>query len=121
MPLAGFKNWDFSPCGVFLLLVLSSFAFAQAKPAQPPIHTVVLTGGKLLTVSHGVIENGVVVTITGAGGPVLIYTNHPNYSGSGGNGSTTGTFAGNGAVTNPGSSPPPFVQATASAKSATGT
>ena len=54
------------------------------------------------------IENNVVVTITGSGGSALIYTNHANYSGSGGNGSTSGIFAGNGATTHPLASAPPY-------------
>ena len=45
------------------------------------------------------IENGVVVMITGDGGSALVYTNVPNYTGSGGNGTKTGTFGGNGATT----------------------
>jgi hypothetical protein len=43
------------------------------------------------------INNGVTVTILGKGGAANIYTNNADYSGFGGNGSTTGTFAGNGA------------------------
>ena len=39
---------------VFVLSILSAQAFTQDKP-------VALKGGKLLTVTHGVIENGVVV------------------------------------------------------------
>jgi imidazolonepropionase-like amidohydrolase len=38
----------------FILLMLSTLAFTQDKP-------IALKGGKLLTVTHGVIENGVVV------------------------------------------------------------
>ncbi|HEY1582303.1 MAG TPA: hypothetical protein VGF73_04290, partial [Chthoniobacterales bacterium] len=42
------------------------------------------------------ISNGVVVTITGDDGVnASVFTNVPNYTGSGGNGNTTGTFAGN--------------------------
>jgi hypothetical protein len=55
------------------------------------------------------INNGVAVTIAGAGGAANIYTNNANYSGFGGNGSTTGTFAGAGAKSPlPISSAPPF-------------
>jgi hypothetical protein len=54
------------------------------------------------------IENSVVVTITGSGGSALVYTNVPNYSGPGGNGTTSGTFGGNGATTSPLPSAPPF-------------
>src|SRR5437763_17115860 len=47
------------------------------------------------------IENGVVVTINaqadGVPFPADVFTNVANYTGSGGNGSTTGTFAGTGA------------------------
>ncbi|MFQ3669868.1 MAG: FecR family protein [Verrucomicrobiia bacterium] len=41
------------------------------------------------------INNGVTVTVSGPA--VNVYTSNPNYSGFGGNGSTTGTFAGSGA------------------------
>lgn len=44
------------------------------------------------------IFNGKVVTILGLA-PANVYTNHPNYTGFGGNASTTGTFAGQGAIT----------------------
>ncbi|HWY40382.1 MAG TPA: hypothetical protein VNX27_06275, partial [Chthoniobacterales bacterium] len=49
------------------------------------------------------INPGVTVTIAGNGGPANVYTGstnsvpNANYTGFGGNGSTTGTFAGNGA------------------------
>jgi hypothetical protein len=44
------------------------------------------------------VENGVVVTIGGST-PANVYANVPNYSGrSGGNNSTSGTFAGAGAI-----------------------
>src|SRR5262249_26887238 len=49
----------------------------------------------------------VVVTIAG-GFAASVYANIANYSGSGGNGSTTGTFAGNGATTSPLSGAPSF-------------
>ena len=56
---------------LILLLILSAPAFTQDKP-------VALKGGKLLTVTHGVIENGVIVmqggkiTAAGAAGSVTI-------------------------------------------------
>ena len=56
---------------LFLILILSTPAFTQDKP-------VALKGGKLLTVTHGVIENGVVVmqggkiTAVGAASSVTI-------------------------------------------------
>ncbi len=53
------------------------------------------------------IVNGVLVTIGGQS-PAAVFTNVANYTGSGGNESTTGTFGGNGAVTNPFSQAPPF-------------
>jgi hypothetical protein len=46
------------------------------------------------------IYNGKVVTVHGPA-PANVYTNNPNYTGFGGNGSTTGTFAGQGAITKP--------------------
>jgi hypothetical protein len=55
------------------------------------------------------INNGIVVTITGDDGiNASVFTNIPNYTGSGGNGSTTGMFAGNGAQTQPLDQAPPF-------------
>jgi len=53
------------------------------------------------------IFNGVVVMIRGTT-PVSVFTNNANYSGSGGNGSTTGTFGGAGAITQSLSQAPPF-------------
>jgi len=54
------------------------------------------------------IENGVVVTIGGST-PANVYANVPNYSGrSGGNNSTSGTFAGAGATTQLLGGQPPF-------------
>jgi hypothetical protein len=54
------------------------------------------TGAKILAANSVTIFNGVVVTI---GGPVPadVFTNNANYTGFGGNGSTTGTFGGAGA------------------------
>ena len=55
------------------------------------------------------INNGVVVTITGDDGTeAFVFTKVPNYTGSGGNNSTTGMFAGNGAQTFPLTQAPPF-------------
>ena len=41
-----------------------------------------------------------VVTIGGTA-PATVYTNVPNYTGSGGNGTSSGTFSGQGAITKP--------------------
>ena len=46
---------------VLLLVVACSFMFAQTTTSQP----IVLKGGKLLTITHGVIENGIVVMENG--------------------------------------------------------
>jgi hypothetical protein len=55
------------------------------------------------------INNSVVVTITGDDGvDASVFTNVPNYTGAGGNGSTSGVFAGNGAQTQPLDQAPPF-------------
>jgi hypothetical protein len=48
----------------------------------------------------------VVVTIRGK--PASVFTNHANYTGFGGNGSRTGTFAGVGANTSPLNQAPAF-------------
>ena len=53
------------------------------------------------------IENGVVVTIGGRV-PANVFANVPNYTGSGGNGSTLGIFAGAGVTTQPLGQAPPF-------------
>ena len=63
----------------------------------------------LIAANAVTVNNGVVVTITGDdGADALVFTNVPNYTGSGGNDSTTGTFAGNGATTQPLDQAPPF-------------
>jgi hypothetical protein len=63
---------------------------------------------KILAADSVTIFDNVVVTIGGKA-PADVYTNHPNYTGSGGNGSTTGTFAGAGANRpQPLSQAPPF-------------
>ncbi len=51
------------------MLLLTSFAFGQ-KPAQPKVApksggVIAIKGGKLLTITHGTIENGVVVIENG--------------------------------------------------------
>jgi hypothetical protein len=73
------------------------------------IANVTLSGAstKIIVGDTVAIFNNVVVTI---GGPAAtVYTNHPNYTGSGGNGSTTGIFSGSGASTvQPIGTPPPF-------------
>jgi hypothetical protein len=59
---------------------------------------------KILAANSITIFNNIVVTINGPAAEV--YTNNANYTGSGGNGSTTGTFAGAGA-----NNPQPLVNA----------
>jgi hypothetical protein len=76
------------------------------------IANVTLTSGTgtLLAAKSLTIQNNVVVTISGAGGPAQVFTDHPNYSGeNGGNNQTNGTFGGNGANSpEPLASAPPF-------------
>jgi hypothetical protein len=62
---------------------------------------------KIIAADAVTIFNGKVVTVLGPG-PASVFTNLPNYSGFGGNGSTTGTFGGNGAVTQPLSGAPGY-------------
>ena len=63
----------------------------------------------LIAANTVTINNGIVVTITGDdGADAFVFTNVPNYTGSGGNNSTTGMFAGNGAQTLPLDQAPPF-------------
>jgi len=63
---------------------------------------------KILAANSVTIFNNVVVTIGGKN-PADVYTNNPNYTGFGGNKSTTGTFAGAGANDpQPLSKAPPF-------------
>ena len=68
---------------------------------------VTLSGSSVKTIAgHSVtVVNGKTVHVSGSG-PASVFTNHPNYSGSGGNGSTTGTFIGAGASTQPFSARP---------------
>ena len=73
------------------------------------IDNVTLNGNSVKTISGDTVTifNGKVVTVNGPA-PANVFTNHPNYTGSGGNTSTTGTFAGQGAVTHPLSGAPGF-------------
>ena len=74
---------------------------------------------KILAANSVTIFNNIVVTIGGPN-PADVYTNNANYSGFGGNGTTTGTFAGAGANNpQPLSNAPPFGPASP-AKVATG-
>jgi len=69
---------------------------------------------KILAANSVTIFNNVVVTIGGPN-PADVYTNNANYTGFGGNGTTTGTFAGAGANNpQPLASAPPFGPPTAS-------
>jgi hypothetical protein len=63
------------------------------------IANVTLSSGTAMDLAANTItiNNGVIVTIAGAGGAANIFATNANYTGSGGNGSTTGTFAGAGA------------------------
>ncbi len=63
---------------------------------------VTLSGNSVKTISGNTVNifNGKVVNVQG-NAPASVFTNNPNYTGSGGNGSTTGTFGGNGATTAP--------------------
>lgn len=69
---------------------------------------VTLSGNSIKTIAANTVNifNGKVVTVNGLG-PANVFTNNPNYTGFGGNGSTTGTFAGLGATTQPLSAGPP--------------
>lgn len=74
------------------------------------ISNVTLDGNsqKILAANSVTIFDNIVVTIGGKA-PADVYTNHANYTGFGGNGSTTGTFAGAGANRpQPLSKAPPF-------------
>ena len=75
---------------------------------------------KILAANSVTIFNNVVVTIGGPN-PADVYTNNANYTGFGGNGTTTGTFAGAGANNpQPLSKAPPFNSFGASANVTTG-
>jgi hypothetical protein len=73
------------------------------------VSSVTLSGNraKILAANSITIFDDVVVTIGGET-PVDVYTNHANYTGFGGNGSTTGTFAGRANNPRPLSEAPPF-------------
>ena len=62
---------------------------------------------KIITGNTVTIAPNVVVTIGGPN-PAQVYTNNPNYTGSGGNGTSTGHFAGAGATTQPKSEAPGY-------------
>ena len=65
-------------------------------------------GGAVVIAGNTVtVETGVIVTIAGST-PANVYANIPNYTGSGGNGSTRGVFGGAGATTQPLSQALPF-------------
>ncbi len=66
------------------------------------VDNVSLNGNSVKTISgHTVtIANGKIVNINGPS-KANVFTNNPNYSGSGGNNSTTGIFGGQGATTQP--------------------
>ncbi|MDQ6940319.1 MAG: hypothetical protein M3119_09210 [Verrucomicrobiota bacterium] len=63
-------------------------------------NNVTLSGTSVKTIAGDTVTiyNGKIVTINGSG-PASVFTNNPNYTGSGGNGSTTGVFGGQGAIT----------------------
>ena len=63
---------------------------------------VTLSGKSVKTIAGNTvtIRDGKVVTVNGPA-PANVFTDRPNYTGSGGNGSTTGVFAGQGATTQP--------------------
>jgi hypothetical protein len=63
---------------------------------------VTLSGNSAKTISGNTVTifDGKVVTIMGPA-PASVFTNNANYTGSGGNGSTTGAFGGQGATTAP--------------------
>jgi len=85
--------------------------YAPGSNGQLDFVSNVTLGGnseKILAANSITISDKVVVTIGGKA-PVDVYTNNPNYSGFGGNGNTTGTFAGAGAnKPQPLSKAPPF-------------
>jgi hypothetical protein len=64
------------------------------------IENVTLSGNSAKTIAGDTVTifNGKTVTVLG-NGPAEVFTNNPNYSGFGGNATTTGTFAGQGAAT----------------------
>jgi hypothetical protein len=62
---------------------------------------------KIITGNTVTISPNVVVTIGGPT-PAQVYTNNPNYTGFGGNNTSTGTFAGAGAITQPRAAAPGY-------------
>jgi hypothetical protein len=70
---------------------------------------VALNGNSVKTIAGNTvtINNGKVVTINGTN-VANVYTNNANYTGSGGNGATSGRFGGKGAVTKPFAQRPTF-------------
>ena len=76
---------------------------------------------KILAANSVTIFNNIVVTIGGPN-PANVYTNNPNYTGFGGNGTTTGTFTGAGANNPlPLDQAPPFGPASRTARTGGGT
>jgi hypothetical protein len=73
------------------------------------VDNVTLKGSSVKTIAGSTvtINNGKVVTIGGLR-PADVFTNRANYTGSGGNGSTTGRFGGAGARTKPFNQAPSF-------------
>jgi hypothetical protein len=70
---------------------------------------VTLNGNSVKTIAGDTVTifDGKTVTVNGPA-PANVFTNNPNYTGWGGNGSTTGTFGGQGAITQPLSVKPSF-------------
>ena len=62
---------------------------------------------KIIAANTVIINNGKIVTILGPAA-ADVFTNHPHYTGFGGDNTTTGTFAGKGAVTHPLSGAPGY-------------
>ena len=56
-----------------------------------------ISGGNMNIIAANTVTIANSVVVTTAGTTVRVFTNSPNYSGFGGNGTTTGTFAGLGA------------------------
>ena len=76
--------------------------YASGSNGQINFISDVILGGnsaKILAANSITILDDVVVTVGNIAdeNPASVYTNHANYTGFGGNGSTTGTFAGSGA------------------------
>jgi hypothetical protein len=73
------------------------------------VDDVTLNGNSVKTISGDTVTifDGKTVTVNGPA-PADVFTNHANYTGWGGNASTTGTFAGQGANTHLGSLGPGY-------------